>query len=148
MFVFDLDHTVIDSSHRQCTLSDGSLDLNHWRENSTAEMIAKDTLLPLSYAWKELKKRGETLAVCTARVMSEYDIAFLQRHGLHYDHLLSRKEGDNSPDHLLKERLLTEKFGEDFPYQITAFFDDNQKVIKHMRKLGVLMYDAIKLNRT
>ena len=37
--LFDLDGTMIDSSHRQNTLADGSLDLAHWIENNTPEKI-------------------------------------------------------------------------------------------------------------
>ena len=33
LYIFDLDHTVIDSSHRQITRPDGSLDLDAWIEN-------------------------------------------------------------------------------------------------------------------
>ena len=52
-FIFDLDHTVIDSSHRQATRPDGSLDLDHWRENSTPAMIEADSLLPLANEWRK-----------------------------------------------------------------------------------------------
>jgi hypothetical protein len=46
-FIFDLDHTVIDSSHRQLTLADGSLDLAHWVDNCTRAQIMRDRPLPL-----------------------------------------------------------------------------------------------------
>ena len=39
LYIFDLDHTVIDSSHRQITRADGSLDLDAWIENSTRKKI-------------------------------------------------------------------------------------------------------------
>ena len=48
LFIFDLDGTVIDSSHRALANADGSITLDFWRENSTAEMIAKDKLFPLA----------------------------------------------------------------------------------------------------
>ena len=48
IYIFDLDHTVIDSSHRQLTRADGSLDLDHWIENCTREKIYQDKLLPLA----------------------------------------------------------------------------------------------------
>ena len=47
-FIFDLDHTVIDSSHRQITKADGSLDLDNWIANCTREKIMADTFLPLA----------------------------------------------------------------------------------------------------
>ena len=57
-FIFDLDHTVIDSSHRQATLPNGDLNLQHWRENATPEKIAQDSLLPLADEWKKAKAKG------------------------------------------------------------------------------------------
>ena len=69
-FIFDLDHTIVDSSHRQATRPDGSLDLDHWREHSTAKLIERDTLLPLAHEWRKIQRRqGAKIIVCTARVM-------------------------------------------------------------------------------
>ena len=48
LYIFDLDHTVIDSSHRQITRADGSLDLDAWRKNCTKSQIFRDELLPLA----------------------------------------------------------------------------------------------------
>ena len=45
--LYDLDGTIIDSSQRIKFKEDGSLDLEHWRENSTKENIFQDRLLPL-----------------------------------------------------------------------------------------------------
>ena len=55
-YIFDLDHTVVDSSHRQATRPDGSLDLDHWREHSTPAMIERDTLLPLAHEWRKIQR--------------------------------------------------------------------------------------------
>ena len=57
-FIYDLDHTVICSAHRQATLPNGDLDLAHWIENSTAELVARDSLLPLAEHWKTQRARG------------------------------------------------------------------------------------------
>ena len=46
--IFDLDGTIIDSSHRQATLPDGTLNLAHWFENATPEKIFEDKVLPLA----------------------------------------------------------------------------------------------------
>ena len=52
-FIFDLDDTVIDSSHRQRLLSSGSIDLDYWRAHSTVGLIARDSLLPLAVKMQE-----------------------------------------------------------------------------------------------
>ena len=46
--IFDMDGTIIDSSHRQATLPDGTLNLSAWIENATPAKIAKDVVLPLA----------------------------------------------------------------------------------------------------
>ena len=84
-FIYDLDHTVIDSTHRAATLPNGSLDLAHWREHSTPELIAKDKLLPLAGHWKIQRARGAEIVVCTARVMGDADYQYLADHGLIWD---------------------------------------------------------------
>jgi phosphoglycolate phosphatase-like HAD superfamily hydrolase len=152
MFIFDLDHTVIDSSHRQSTLPCGSLDLAHWIENNTPEKIAKDTLLPLADIWKNAKKSGETIGVCTARVLQDADYEFLADNGLEFDFILSRPMGDNTGDAELKKRLLTEYAQYEkqslpqFVRGIQAFFDDNKSVLKMLKSIGVKTYDALEIN--
>ena len=54
--IFDLDATVIDSSHRQITKADGSLDLAAWKKNSTYAKVMRDSLLPLANHWKRIQE--------------------------------------------------------------------------------------------
>lgn len=150
-FIFDLDHTIIDSSHRQSYLPDGSLDLVHWRENSTAEKVAQDTLLPLARVMASAHNVNIRIIVCTARVMASADYYFLQQHGLFADYILSRPEGDTSGDAQLKIRLLN-----DFVQsqgiswkrfiQGAVMFDDNQTVIKALKSIGLNVVDAVQTN--
>lgn len=149
LFIFDLDGTAIDSSHRQNTLPDGSLNLDAWRENSTPEMVARDTLLPLGEGWKA----GLTgkIAIITARVLTHADYAFLRNNGLHYDFIYSRPEGDNTPDDQLKRLALyqlAKDVGRSMVYlrQFAIFFDDNASVRKMADKLGIATVDAIAYN--
>ena len=149
LFIFDLDGTAIDSSHRQNTLPDGSLNLNAWRENSTPEMVARDTLLPLGEGWKA----GLTgkIAIITARVLTHADYDFLRDNGLRYDFIYSRPEGDNMPDAILKRMALYQlckDLGRSMVYlrQFALFFDDNASVRKMADKLGIATVDAIAYN--
>lgn len=150
--IFDLDHTVIDSSHRQATLPDGSLDLAHWRENSTAEKIMQDKLLPLAKVWRDLQNSPAVcIIVCTARVMGKADFAFLESHGLRYDVCLSRKLEDTTPDDILKI-LSLKSFAGKIGYSWKRFtaasriYDDNQKVLNICKKHGILAIDSIEEN--
>lgn len=160
--IFDLDGTVIDSSHRQNTLPDGSLDLAHWIEHNKPEMILRDSLLPLAQSMKQIKKAGHTVIVCTARAFQTADKELLARHGLNYDVYLSRGAnivnadgsvtiGDNRGDAQLKIDLLEEYFvGEGFSCAADAcaiMFDDNLKVIDAMLSIGITCFNAVKHNK-
>ena len=151
-YIFDLDHTVIDSSHRQLTRADGSLDLEHWIENCTREKIFGDSLLPLAKEMQTLIAKNRSVIVCTARVLSVYDYEFLAAHGLDADVILSRPIGDRTSDHLLKEKLIREYCQE----RKTSFarfcrtsimFDDNKNVNSHLAQFGIQTNCAIKANQ-
>lgn len=164
--IFDLDGTVIDTSHRYRNGPDGHIDLEYWFANSTPEMIAQDALLPLARIWRGYWAAGHTIIVCTARGWTKnhplmtcepgpmYE-AFLRDNGLHFDHLLYREKAGN--DHLdlgdgdLKTRLLGDLAAE-LGYTCLAdmdaiMFDDNVKVIAEMCRQRVACYDATSYNR-
>lgn len=160
--IFDLDGTVIDSSHRQNTLPDGSLDLAHWIEHNKPDMIMRDDLLPLARIMRTLKEANVTIIVCTARAYQPADEAFLAKQGLSYDAYLSRGAnivnedgsitiGDNRGDAQLKVDLITEYFAKEGFSSVAAakpiMFDDNLKVIDAMIKIGITCYDATIANR-
>ena len=151
-FIFDLDHTVVDSSHRQATRPDGSLDLDHWREHSTPKLIEADTLLPLANEWRKAQAKGATIIVCTARVMSIHDYRYLTARGLFADTVISRKEGDRTADDLLKLRALKRyaaTVGESWARftKTSMMFDDNQNVINTLANHGLTVHNAILLNK-
>ena len=152
-FIFDLDHTVIDSSHRQLTKADGSLDLTHWRENCTHEKIMGDTLLPLARTMQEAINNGQNVIICTARVLGRSDIIFLAKHGLLASVILSRPEGDNTSDAALKTRLLKQHcqtVGITWArFTRSAYmFDDNVNVLAEMKSHGIQALNAIKINQS
>ena len=148
--IFDLDGTVICSKHRQLNKPGGSLDLDHWRENCTAEKIAADSLLPLAESMKAIYEAGHTIIVCTSRICQSYDMEFLDRHGLKYHHFISRHETDARADGEYKiARLeeLAEQLG--FPNVASMnaiMFDDNLEVIRAMVSIGVHCFDATREN--
>ena len=149
-YIFDLDHTVIDSSHRQLTRPDGSLDLDAWRTNCTAEKINADTLLPIAKIMRSAYARGHNVIVCTARVLSRHDLTYLADNNLHYHVMLSRADGDNTGDALLKRRALLSHFrGQPVARwaRRSVFFDDNQGVLDMAKSLGIMTRDAIQLNQ-
>jgi phosphoglycolate phosphatase-like HAD superfamily hydrolase len=149
--IFDLDGTVIDSTHRQATKADGSLDLDHWFENNTQDKIMRDSLLPLANSMRALMATGHKIVICTARAIQPADKLFLAINRLAYDALLHREIGNMEGDASLKVRLLEEYFiAEGFDNAAQAkpiMFDDNLKVIEAMLSIGIKCYDATKVNK-
>ena len=151
-FIFDLDHTIVDSSHRQATRPDGSLDLDHWRENSTAKLIERDTLLPLAHEWRKIQKRqGAKIIVCTARVMGPADYFYFGSRGLFAETMISRREGDRTADDLLKLRGL-KRYAAEQGMSWKRFcanammFDDNKNVINTLANNGLMIHNALEIN--
>ena len=151
LYIFDLDGTVIDSSHRQNTLPDGSLDLAHWVENNTVDKILADSLLPLAEKMRSVRSVKDTVAVITARVIQDADLAFLKRNDLRFDYLYSRAQGNTSPDDLLKRRAvlrLAKKLQRSMAWmrKNTVFFDDNLAVLDIMESMGIKTINATLAN--
>ena len=65
-FIFDLDMTTVDSSHRQHFIN-GKLDLPRWKRDSIPANIMRDSLLPLARHWRSAFRAGAEIVVCTAR---------------------------------------------------------------------------------
>lgn len=151
-YIFDLDHTVIDSTHRQLTLADGSLDLAHWIENCSREKIFRDSLLPLAAQMQELIARDKNVVICTARVMSDADYDFLRANGLYTPWILSRPMGSRLGDAELKKGLLRAfasrqnvswaRFA-----RTSIMLDDNEGVLAMLRDQGFRAYHPARWNQ-
>ena len=151
LLIFDLDGTAIDSTHRQNTLADGSLNLAKWQENNTPEKIALDTLLPIG------KQRSgglnKKIAIITARVLGDADYKFLKDNNLRYDFIYSRYAGNDMPDAQLK-RLALYKLAKDMGKSMqwlrnfAVIYDDNLSVLRMATKLKVANVDATLYNQS
>jgi len=147
---FDLDATVIDSSHRQNTKADGSLDLAKWKKNSTYAKVMRDSLLPLANHWKRIQElRNVYIVVLTARVMGDADLHYLMLKGLKADKILSRAFFDHRPDHVMKkQKILTFLFENNIKnWSNVTFYDDNKNVLNMLLDLGINAKDSIKINQ-
>ena len=148
--IFDLDATVIDSSHRQITKADGSLDLAAWKKNSTYAKVMRDSLLPLANHWKRIQElKNVYIAVLTARVMGDADFHYLAFKGLKADKIMSRAFFDHRPDHVMKkQKILTFLFENNIKnWSNVTFYDDNKNVLNMLLDLGINAKDSIKINQ-
>lgn len=152
-YIIDLDGTVLCSKHRQATDSKGNLDLDHWRENSTSELIAKDSLLPCVQLMREKYYAGfHKVIVCTARVLTNHDFEFFMVNDIPYHAILSRPEGCTMPDAELKDiqlRIYAQNQGISWVKfaSMSVIIDDNQAVLNRLQSIGIMAVDAKQLNK-
>lgn len=144
--IFDLDCTLIDSSHRINEFADVSkgIDLDYWIENSTLENIMKDKLLPLVNLFREFQKTQFTNIAVTARNMAAADFEYLEQHGLHF-HMVLHRENSKELDHILKEKKIQELF-DSGNYMPFLAFDDKEENLDIFRKLGFQCFNALDFN--
>ena len=139
IYIFDLDGTTIDSSHRFTGTAEGKVDLAKWIEDSTRENIFKDTLLPLAKFMKSLMRQNANVWICTARNMKQDDFDFLAHHGIKAKTILCRKDGDHRADAEMKIAKLKRLFNlKQFQNSEKIMFDDNP-IIRHelKKELGI-----------
>jgi hypothetical protein len=149
--IWDLDGTVIDSSHRYSTLPNGDIDLPQWIADNTRENIEQDKLLPLARLMRSNYRQGDIVIICTARVLGVWDHVFLADHGIKAQFILSRALGDNRGDAEMKRQKLLALFADlKIPFarwtRNATFYDDNQGVLDMAEKLGIRTRNAVQLN--
>lgn len=77
--IYDMDGTIVSSLHRFRTGKNGKIDLQHWIDNCTPEMIAKDSLLPLAEQYKQHLADPEIyVVIATARYMQQADFDYIR----------------------------------------------------------------------
>jgi hypothetical protein len=143
--IFDLDGTVIDSSHRREYNADGTLDINAWRK-CTRDMIMRDSLLPLASVMRELIASNKMVAICTSRVLNETDWEYLEMHQILPRIIISRVEGDTTPDAEFKTRELQWSFGAGLLMQ-SQMWEDMPDIRASVSKLGVYALDPAPFNK-
>ena len=135
--IYDLDGTIIDSSHRIKLKDNGSLDLEHWKDNNTKENIFSDSLLPLYWQLRSDYINGDIVILCTARELTKWDWEFIHSMGIYYDYVISRPKGKNTPDHLLKKSQLRYLFNlKQYRNLHKSFYDDNENNLTAIKSLG------------
>ena len=145
--IYDLDGTIIDSSHRARHDQNGKLDLEHWKANNTKENIFKDDLLPMYWQLVADYKNGDYVIICTAREMGKWDYEYLHQMGIYYDRILSRPTGEETADWKLKRKLLNPFFNlKPFQKYEKYFYDDNNSNLLALGNMGARITNAKEWN--
>lgn len=145
--IFDLDNTVIDSSHRQRLKPCGDLDLEHWIENgANRELVFRDRLLPFADYWKALDTPP---AICTSRLVTNLEYEFLEMHGLRFGKFMHRMEGDMRADPEFKVACIRAHLNlTGWIAAETTLYEDHPGVREAVkRELGVMVFNPTLYNK-
>ena len=149
IYIFDLDGTIIDSSHRATHDENGQIDLNGWKEKSTKEFIFQDSLLPLYAKLQQVYKNGDMVILCTARELGKWDLEYIHSHNIYYDRIISRPIGNMTKDHILKKAQCSYLFNLPcYRESEKLFYDDNWSNLEALADLGAIVSDAKQWNKT
>ena len=144
-FIFDLDGTVIDSTHRQGDT------LDDWRRMNTARNVALDSPLPLLDQMRDAIADDLDVIVCTSRVMNGRDFRWLDDHGIRGIDVLCRAPSDNRTCGFFKLQLL-HNYAKSIGYtwarfaQTSIMFDDDSGVQNTLRSVGLRVIDPVNYN--
>lgn len=132
--IYDMDGTIVDSSHRYRTVicADGTekIDLDYWRENQPRAM--QDRLLPLAQQYRaDLADPECYVIIATARVMNAPDWQFVKEILGEPDHFICRADGDTRGGAELKILGLKKFFNlKNFRKAKAVFYEDNTSYLK------------------
>ena len=135
--VFDMDGVFANATHRQICNSDGSLNLDKYREMSTLDHIMKDEALPLIEAIHILQKQDKEFHICTARVMCNNTKTWLKAHNIKPKSIMARcSDTDSRRDYHLKTTNLQSRFNLK-QLENMVLIDDNIANCKAAKRLGM-----------
>lgn len=116
---------------------DGTLALHNGRSPYDAEKCESDLLNePVAELLKMVKKTGRKIIIASGRSdkYKPHTMRWLRYHGVEYDELLMRKEGDFRQDAIVKKEIL-----DDILTRYNVFFtvDDRDQVVNMWRENGL-----------
>ena len=131
--IYDMDGTIVDSSHRYRTIVDENgerIDLDYWRENEYRAM--DDGLLPLVSQYRaDLADESCYVIIATARVMNGPDWQFVNEILGKPDYLISRPANSSVSGKALKINGLAKFFNlNNFKNAEFVFYEDNIQYLK------------------
>ena len=144
-FIFDLDGTTVDSSHR---LGDTLAD---WRRMNTPANIMQDKPLPLAEQLRQAIRDGLDVVILTSRVMGINDKNWLHFHGLMAPLVLSRHPSDTRPAGEYKlakmaELAIRKRISMADLKASAVLWDDDNDVQQTLRGAGFRVIDPVNYN--
>lgn len=137
-FVFDIDGTIADCSHRQGYLKGGTKNWDAFNKGMPLDSVIKPT-----YRLMKLLQGNISLVLLTGREASPENykatLDWLSTNEVPYTRLFMREHNDYRCDNIVKLELI-KKVEENF--NVIGIFDDRVKVVKMWRDNGYYVFDV------
>lgn len=135
-FVFDLDGTLSDQTHRQHFIEAEKQDWDAYYAAAHADPVVK----PMAMIARGLGIMGHRIDIWTGRsdIVRSATAEWLSNHGIMYHTLRMREHGDHTPDFELKQKWLDSlvSYGLQLP-KPDAVFEDRTRVVEMYRAAGI-----------
>lgn len=142
MYIFDIDGTLSDASHRVHLLDESP---KNWDE--FFRLAKHDSpIAPTVSILRRLIEHHPILLV-TGRKDSdkEMTIGWLNEHNIPFDSIYMRAEGDRRDDWVIKEELYKTRIAPQYG-PAHGVFEDRSRVVKMWRDLGLVCYQVCEGN--
>lgn len=139
--IFDLDGTLADIDHRRHLVREKP---KRWRAFFEASVHDRPNV-PVITAYRAFQRSGldYRLWIFSGRsdIVRPQTERWLAEHVGAYDQLRMRREGDHTPDEVLKRRWV-----EPVRHRVLCVFDDRNKVVAMWRSLGIPCFQVAEGN--
>ena len=144
IYIFDIDGTLADLSHRLHFIQKEPKDWDGFFEACDDDK----PIDPVMNLLLSLREAGDTVLLLTGRSDSVRDKThtWLRNHLIGYDGMYMRKSGDHRPDHIVKPELMEQLLKEWRRDAIVAIFEDRARVVKAFRDLGFTVFQVAEGN--
>lgn len=137
---YDVDGTLVDSSHRYRALPNGNVDLAHWLANHN--QLWNDSLLPLAEQYRRDVADPETyVVICTLRTPRKEDIQFIAQNLGMPDLLIMNSKNEKENLGNWKRRHFSRLFNlRQFRNLPRFFWEDSRQYVESCRDLFTRVY--------
>lgn len=132
LFIFDLDGTLCDITHRLPLIKCEKPDWPSFYRSCVSDKPKRWVIDLLDI----VKHHGDILILSgRSNEVEGYTRDWLKDHGIMYDYLVMREAGNTEPDDDLKQKMLDD-FLRDKDFQVQFIVDDRQRVVDMWRRIG------------
>lgn len=132
--IFDLDGTLANIDKRRAYLNNNPGD---W-DGFFKDLVFDEPNEPIVMLYKLLSESGRQLMIIASGRPDRYKIEtikWLNTHGIIFDDIYMRRDGDRRPDSKVKEEILNEIISKEI--KIILSVDDRDSVVKMWRRRGI-----------